>query len=83
MDFILFIKVAFHALNKKSEKLVTKTLLRPKIAALKRIVTPRCYNQPPLKRILSRDSKQELEGRKTRSHSVDQGLHKILHDFKH
>ena len=31
---------------------------------LNKIVTPGCYNQPPLKRISSRDSKQEPEERK-------------------
>ena len=30
IDFILFIKVAFHALNQKSEKLASKIFLRPK-----------------------------------------------------
>jgi len=29
---------------------------------LNKIVTPGCYNQPPLKRISPRDSKQEPEG---------------------
>ena len=49
---------------------------------LNELVTPEVLQPPPLKRISSRDSKQEPEEGKMQSHSIDQGLHKILHDFE-
>ena len=48
-----------------------------------KLITPEVLQPTPLKRISSRDSKQEPEEGKIRSHSIDQGLHEILHDFKY
>ena len=47
------------------------------------LVTPEVLQPTPLKRISSRDSKQEPEEGKTRLHFVDQGLHEKLHDFEY
>ena len=47
------------------------------------LVTPGVLQPTPLKRISSRDSKQEQEEGKTRLHFIDQGLHERLHDFEY